>query len=186
MPQRVPPPEVVLAGKRFVPLLDPATILARVAELGRDVNAHYALGEPPILMPLLKGALMFLGDLVPHMGFAWQICPLRISTYGNGMISTGTPSQLPLPDISVQGRRVLIIEDIVDSGNTLAALVRHLDQLGAAEVRIVSLLFKPQAFRGQVKPDWIGFDIPDAFVIGYGMDFDEQGRYLRAVYQLAA
>lgn len=185
MPSRNMPAEVVIHGRRFLPLLDTATILARVAELGQHLNQHYAAGEAPIVLPLLKGALMLWGDLQAQLDFAYQLVPLRISTYGSGMTSAGITHKLPVPDIQVQGRRLLILEDIVDSGTTLSALTTHLFELGAAEVHIATLLFKPGAFRGQIRPDWIGFSIPDAFVVGYGMDYDEQGRYLRAVYQLA-
>lgn len=168
--------------KTFEILHGKAIIQERVAELAALLNQRYE-HKSPILMPVLTGALMFFGELVPLLQFSYEIAPIKISSYGSGMTSTGKPA-IPEPHIPVRGRDVIVLEDIVDSGNTIEAL--HQDMLArhCASVFVASLLFKPHAFKGNVKADWAAFEIGNAFVIGFGLDYAEKGRHLRGIYQL--
>jgi hypoxanthine phosphoribosyltransferase len=174
--------------KTFELLYPKAVIQERVTELAAILNQRFESkneGRGPILMPVLTGALMFFGELVPLLHFGYEIAPIKISSYGSGMISGGLPA-IPESHIPVGGRDIIILEDIVDSGNTAIALHAKLREQNCASVYFASLLFKPHAFKGTIRPDWAGFEIGDAFVIGFGLDYAERGRHLRGIYQLVA
>lgn len=176
------PQEVSLHGKRFVLLLNEASLKARVSALAKELNTQYA-GQAPILMPVLTGALVFFAELLPQLHFAYKLAPLRLASYGAGMESSGKPT-VPSFSLEVKDQHVVVLEDIVDTGRTLTALLGALAEQGAKPYT-ASLLFKPEAFQGQYMPNWRGFDIPPAFVVGFGLDYNEAGRHLRGIYQLA-
>ncbi|PZF62077.1 hypoxanthine phosphoribosyltransferase [Curtobacterium sp. MCBD17_034] len=157
---------------------------ARIAELARAVEADYT-GRDPLLVGVLKGAVMVMADFSRELKLPITMDWMAVSSYGSGTKSSGVVRILKDLDTDLHGRDVLIVEDIIDSGLTLSWLRQNLVSRGAASVEIVALLRKPEAAKVQVDVKYVGFDIPDAFVIGYGLDYDERYRNLRGVGVLA-
>ena len=166
-------------------LMTEETIHAKIAELARAIEADYA-GEKLLLVGVLRGAVMVMADLarelkLPGIEMDW----MAVSSYGSGTQSSGVVRILKDLDSDLQGRKVLIVEDIIDSGLTLSWLRANLESRGAASVEICALLRKPDAVKVNVDVRYIGFDIPNKFVVGYGLDFAEKYRNLRGVAVLA-
>jgi hypoxanthine phosphoribosyltransferase len=157
---------------------------ARLAELARAVEADYA-GKDPLLVGVLKGAVMVMADFSRELKLPITMDWMAVSSYGSGTKSSGVVRILKDLDTDLHGRDVIIVEDIIDSGLTLSWLQQNLLSRGAASVEIVALLRKPEAAKVEVDVRYVGFDIPDAFVIGYGLDYAERYRNLRGVGVLA-
>jgi hypoxanthine phosphoribosyltransferase len=151
---------------------------ARVAELGREINATYSDEDRPLLVCVLKGAFIFLADLTRHLEMRHEVDFMEVSSYGAGTESTGVVRILLDLEQSIEGRHVLIVEDIVDSGRTLAYMARNLRTRGPASLRICALLSKPSRREVDVELDWVGFEVPNEFVVGYGLDYAEEYRNL--------
>jgi hypoxanthine phosphoribosyltransferase len=161
-------------------LVTPEQIQARVAELAKEIEVRYA-GKDVLLVGVLKGAVMFMADLSRAIQIPTQMDWMAVSSYGSGTVSSGVVRILKDLDADVLGRHVLIVEDIIDSGLTLSWLISNLEARGAASVEIVALLRKPEAAKVEVNVRWIGFDIPNEFVVGYGLDYAENYRTLPGV-----
>jgi hypoxanthine phosphoribosyltransferase len=158
-------------------LLDGQTVANRVAELGAELSADYA-GRDPVLVSVLKGALIFLADLMRAMDLPTSIDLMEVSSYG---AATETSGQVRiLKDLSkpIEGRDVIVVEDIIDTGLTLNYLLGYLADRRPASIKIVCLLDKPARRLAEINIDYRGFTIPDRFVIGYGLDYDERYRNL--------
>jgi hypoxanthine phosphoribosyltransferase len=160
--------EVLLTGDR---------IQARVAELGTQLAADYA-GRDPVLVSVLKGSIVFLGDLVRRMEIPLSIDLMEVSSYGASTESSGQVRILKDLSMTIEGRDVIVVEDIIDTGLTLNYLLRYLHDKGPASIRICCLLDKPARRLADITIDYRGFTIPDRFVIGYGLDYDERYRNL--------
>ena len=159
-------------------LVDHEALQRRVAELGRAISADYR-GKDLVLICILKGGVAFLVDLMRHVTIPHEIDFLAISSYGVGQReSTGVVRILMDLAASIEGRDVLIVEDIVDSGRTMDYLLRSLWARKPASLRVCTLLSKPSRRKVDVPLDYIGFEIPDKFVLGYGLDLDEKHRNL--------
>lgn len=158
-------------------LIDEETLQAKIAELGALLNQTYA-GQEIMLIGVLKGAIMFMVDLVRHLTIPVTIDFMAISSYGASTESSGVVRILKDLDLSIEGKHVLIVEDIVDSGLTLSYLADYLRKRNPASLQICALLNKPERRTSDVKIDYLGFDIPDKFVVGYGLDFAELYRNL--------
>lgn len=156
----------------------------RVASLAALVDDDYRDDEV-LLVGVLKGAVMLMADLSRAMTKAVQMDWMAVSSYGSGTRSSGVVRILKDLDIDINGRHVLIVEDILDSGLTLSWLVGNLKSRGAASVKVLCLLRKPSAVKVDVPVDYLGFDIPDEFVVGYGLDYAERFRTLTCVAALA-
>ena len=165
-------------------LFTPEQIDDKLAELAAVVDADYA-GRDPLLVGVLKGAVMVMADFSRHLKMQARMDWMAVSSYGSGTKSSGVVRILKDLDTDLHGRDVLIVEDIIDSGLTLSWLKQNLESRGAASVEIVALLRKPEAAKVEVDVKYVGFDIPDAFVVGYGLDYDERYRNLRDVAVLA-
>ena len=159
-------------------------IEARVAEMAAELDSKYA-GKEVLLVGVLKGAVMFMADLSRAMQLPVTMDWMAVSSYGSGTQSSGVVRILKDLDADVLGRHVLIVEDIIDSGLTLSWLVSNLKARGAASVEIAALLRKPEAAKVEVDVLLVGFDIPNEFVVGYGLDYAERYRTLRGVAILA-
>jgi len=157
---------------------------ARVAEMAAELDSKYA-GKEVLLVGVLKGAVMFMADLSRAMQISVTMDWMAVSSYGSGTQSSGVVRILKDLDADVLGRHVLIVEDIIDSGLTLSWLVSNLKARGAASVEIAALLRKPDAAKVEVDVMLVGFDIPNEFVVGYGLDYAERYRTLRGVAVLA-
>ncbi|CAD6006081.1 hypoxanthine phosphoribosyltransferase [Agreia sp. COWG] len=161
-----------------------AQIHARIAELARSIEADYA-GEEILLVGVLKGAVMVMADLARELTLPLNMDWMAVSSYGAGTKSSGVVRILKDLDSDLSGRTVLIVEDIIDSGLTLSWLLGNLRSRGAESVEICALFRKPNAAKVEVDVRYIGFDIPNDFVVGYGLDYAERYRNLRDVAVLA-
>jgi len=159
-------------------------IHAKIAELARKIEADYA-GEKLLLVGVLRGAVMVMADLARELKLPLEMDWMAVSSYGAGTQSSGVVRILKDLDSDLQGRKVLIVEDIIDSGLTLSWLRANLESRGAASVEICALLRKPDAAKVEVDVKYAGFEIPNAFVVGYGLDFAEKYRNLRGIAVLA-
>ncbi|NLG28780.1 MAG: hypoxanthine phosphoribosyltransferase [Chloroflexi bacterium] len=158
-------------------LISAEQLLARVAELGAQISSDYH-GMDPLLICVLKGGYVFLADLTRHLSIRHAIDFMAISSYGNATVSSGVVAILKDLERDITGRHILIVEDIIDTGHTLAYLMENLRLRAPASVRICTLLSKPSRREVDLKIDYIGFEIPNEFVIGYGLDYAEHYRGL--------
>jgi hypoxanthine phosphoribosyltransferase len=158
-------------------LIEPPALQGRIAELGDEISGDYA-GRDLLLVGVLKGAVFFMADLMRHLTIPCEIDFMAISSYGDGTDSSGVVRILKDLDINIEGRDVLVVEDIVDSGLTLSYLMRNLEAREPASLEICALLTKPERREIEVPVKYVGFEIPDRFVIGYGLDFAERYRNL--------
>jgi hypoxanthine phosphoribosyltransferase len=158
-------------------LIDEQTLAARVAELGAEVSADYE-GRDLLLIGVLKGAVFFMADLMRHLTVACEVDFMAISSYGDATDSSGIVRILKDLDISIDGRDVLVVEDIIDSGLTLSYLMRNLESREPASLEVCALLTKPSRREIDVPVRYVGFEIPNKFVVGYGLDFAERYRNL--------
>ncbi|WP_072314990.1 hypoxanthine phosphoribosyltransferase [Agrococcus sp. Marseille-P2731] len=157
---------------------------AKLDELARQIEADYE-GKDLLLVGVLRGAVMVMADLARALNRHIEMDWMAVSSYGSGTVSSGVVRILKDLDSDLSGRNVLIVEDIIDSGLTLSWLRGNLESRGAASVEICTMLRKPDALKVQVDVKYCGFDIPNEFVIGYGLDYAEQYRNLRGIGVLA-
>jgi len=158
-------------------LVDEATIRKRVRELGDIVNRAYAR-QDLLLVSVLKGSIIFMADLIRAITIPHEIDFMATSSYGAGTSSSGVVRILKDLNSSIEGRNIVLVEDIIDSGHTLSYLMRILQERQPASLRIMTLLDKPERREVDIRVDWVGFSIPNEFVVGYGLDFDEVYRNL--------
>ena len=165
-------------------LFEESELLERIEQLARDVERDYE-GQDLLLIGVLKGATVLLSDfcraLDRHINIEW----MAVSSYGSGTKSSGVVRILKDLDIDITHRHVLVVEDILDSGLTLSWLLGNLRSRGAASVEVLTLLRKPEAAKVEINPKYVGFDIPNEFVVGYGLDYAERYRNLRQIAVLA-
>jgi hypoxanthine phosphoribosyltransferase len=152
-------------------------IADRIAELAAEIDQEY-VGREVLLVGVLKGAVMVMADLSRALGVPATMEFMAVSSYGSSTSSSGVVRILKDLDRSIEGKHVLVVEDIIDSGLTLSWLLRNLRSRGPASVEVVALLRKPDAIKVDLKVRYVGFDIPSAFVVGYGLDYGERYRTL--------
>lgn len=165
-------------------LLTEEQIRERLLELAAQIDADYA-GKDLLLVGVLKGAVMVMADLARSLSHSVDMDWMAVSSYGSGTTSSGVVRIMKDLDADLNGRNVLVVEDILDSGLTLSWLLKNLTSRGPASVEVFTLLRKPDAQKVNVSPRYIGFDIPNEFVVGYGLDYAERYRNLRCVGTLA-
>ena len=158
-------------------LFSQETIQARIKELGAEITRDYA-GRNPLLIGVLKGACFFLSDLMRAIDTRLSLEFMAISSYGSSTRTSGEVRIMKDLDVPIEGRHILVVEDIVDTGLTLSYLLANLHARGAASVKLAALLDKYERRQKEVKIDYLGFQIPDEFVVGYGLDFAERYRNL--------
>ena len=158
-------------------LIDEETLGARIAQLGAEVSADYQ-GRDLLLIGVLKGAVFFMADLMRHLTVPCEVDFMAISSYGDSTDSSGIVRILKDLDINIEGRDVLVVEDIIDSGLTLSYLMRNLESREPASLEVCALMTKPARREIDVPVRYIGFEIPNRFVVGYGLDFGERYRNL--------
>jgi hypoxanthine phosphoribosyltransferase len=162
-------------------LISAEEIDRRVSELATEINEHYG-DQRPLLIGVLNGAVIFMADLARKLTLELDFQFMAVSSYGAATESSGVVQILKDLDTAIEGREVLIVEDIIDSGLTVRYLRRILEQRRPATIRIVALLRKNRPEAADLKIDWVGFEIPDEFVVGYGLDMAGRYRNLPAVY----
>jgi hypoxanthine phosphoribosyltransferase len=164
-------------------LLDPETIQNRVVELAHRITADYQ-GRTPHLIGVLKGATIFHADLIRAIGVGVSVDFIAVASYGSGIKTSGEVRILKDLDESVEGKDVLLVEDILDTGLTLHYLLENLQSRNPQSLRVVTLLSKPSRRQIDVHADYVGFEVPDKFVVGYGLDFDQRYRNLPYICEL--
>lgn len=162
--------------------ISPAQIEARVAEMAAEMTERYA-GKHPIILGVLNGAFIFAADLIRATTFESVISFIKLSSY-RGMKSSGQVASVIGLDIDIKGKDVIIVEDIIDTGNTMHSFIPELQALEPASIALTSLLVKRESLVHDIPIDYVGFEIPDRFVVGYGLDYDGLGRQFRGIYQL--
>jgi hypoxanthine phosphoribosyltransferase len=165
-------------------LIDEDALSSRVAELGAEVSSDYE-GRDLLLIGVLKGAVFFMADLMRHIQVPCEVDFMAISSYGDSTDSSGIVRILKDLDINIEGRDVLVVEDIIDSGLTLSYLMRNLESREPATLEVCALMTKPDRREIDVPVRYIGFEIPNRFVVGYGLDFGERYRNLPYVAVLS-
>ena len=158
-------------------LIDEETLQGRIAELGAAITDDYR-GRDLLLIGVLKGAVFFMADLMRQIDVPCEVDFMAISSYGAGVDSSGVVRILKDLDVSIEGRNVLVVEDIIDSGLTLSYLLRNLEAREPASLDVCALMTKPERRENDVECRYVGFEIPNRFVIGYGLDFAERYRNL--------
>ncbi len=160
-------------------LIEEESIILRSKELGATITERYKNDlEPPIFVALLKGSVPFLAELIKFVKLDIEIDFMDVSSYGGGTESTRDIRILKDLDRSIKGKKIIIVEDIVDTGRTLVAVKKLLENKGASDIAVVSLLDKPSRREVETHVDFIGFEIPNEFVVGFGLDYDEKYRNL--------
>ncbi len=165
-------------------LLTEEQIKTRIGELAAQIEADYA-DKDLLLVGVLKGAVMVMADLARSLNRSAEMDWMAVSSYGSGTKSSGVVRILKDLDADIAGRNVLLVEDVLDSGLTLSWLMRNLSSRGPASVEVFTLLRKPDAMKVELNARYVGFDIPNEFVVGYGLDYAQKYRNLRCVGTLA-
>ena len=173
---------MIVKDKRFTTFIDRITIEARIGELGRQISTDYA-DQFPLFVVVLNGAFMFAAELLKSVTIPCEITFVRVSSYDKTK-STGELRQILGLKESIEARHVIIVEDIVDTGLTMSELLFQLSVQKPNSIQVASLLFKPTALKTPLNVRYVGFEIENRFVVGYGLDYDEQGRNLDAIYVL--
>lgn len=175
--------EVKVHEKIFKPFISKEQIAIRIAEIGQQINNDYA-GKQPLFLSILNGSFIFAADLFRTITVDAQISFIKLVSY-HGTDSTGTVVTSIGLEEELKDRDVIILEDIVDTGNTMSVFIPEVLKRNPASLRIATLLTKPSALRHPIKVDYVGFEIPDKFVVGFGLDYNGRGRELPEIYQLA-
>lgn len=167
--------------RKFIPYEELAAAIDNVAaQINEDFNE---CSDVPVLLCVLNGSIMFMGELMKRLDFNCQIVSTKLTSY-EGTCTTGKVKQALGLTADIKGRRVIIVEDIVDSGNTIVELKRILSEAGASQSYICTLLLKPDAYKKNIPIDYVALEIPNDFIVGFGLDYDELGRNYKDIYVL--
>jgi hypoxanthine phosphoribosyltransferase len=173
---------VKIKDKEFVLMIPADKIQSRVKSIAQEINNNYN-GKQPLFLGVLNGAFLFMADLFKNINLQCEISFIKVTSY-SGTSSSGQIKNLIGLKENISGRDVIVVEDIVDTGDTMKYLLDELKKQNPASVKLATILFKPAALRQDVKPDYVGFEIPPSFVVGYGLDYDGFGRNLNDIYVL--
>jgi hypoxanthine phosphoribosyltransferase len=174
--------EIHILDKTFREFIKEETIQLRIEELARQVNKDMA-GKDVVFLGILNGAFLFAADLFRRIDIEARISFVKLASY-EGTSSSGTIKELIGWNEDIKNKTVVVIEDIVDSGNTLERIVDELVIRKASEIKIATMLYKPKAYKKKIPLDYVGIEIPNNFVVGYGLDYNGYGRNLPSVYTL--
>lgn len=178
--------KVTLKDKTFRIFIPYEKISAAIDDVAADINKDFAGCEDfPVLLCVLNGSIMFMGELMKRLEFNCQTISIKLTSY-EGTETTGKVKQAIGLTSDIRGRRVIVVEDIVDSGNTIVELQRILLEKGASEIKMCTMLLKPDAYKKDIKIDYVGLSIPNDFIVGFGLDYNEYGRNLKDIYVLDA
>ncbi|MDX1349486.1 MAG: hypoxanthine phosphoribosyltransferase, partial [Putridiphycobacter sp.] len=169
-------------NKDFVPYIKQADILAAIQKLANDIKVDYK-GKQPIFLIVLKGAFMFGTELLKAVDLTCQVQFIQLASY-DGTVSTGIINGLETLPKGLEGKDVIVVEDIVDTGQTIEALAKALKKLKLKSLKIATLLLKPSVYEKNIPINYIGFEIPNTFVVGFGLDYEQLGRNLTDLYKL--
>ncbi|WP_346319010.1 hypoxanthine phosphoribosyltransferase [Chitinophaga sp. YIM B06452] len=169
--------------KKFIPFISEADLQARIKEMAKQLS-HDLRGERPLFIGILNGSFIFAADMFKHLSIEAEISFIKLASY-KGTKSTGNVITAIGLEEDLYGRTVVIVEDIVDTGKTLSQFLPQLEHQQPKQLMVVALLHKPDAMTHPVKIDYLGFSVPNKFLLGYGLDYDGLGRNLPEIYQLA-
>ena len=176
--------KITLKDKTFKKQISYEKISAAIDEVANKINADFeGCTDVPVLLCVLNGSIMFMGELMKRINFNVNVISIKLTSY-EGTSSTGRVKQAMGLTSSIEGKRVIVVEDIVDSGNTIVELKEILKEKGAVESKICTLLLKPDAYKKDVKLDYVAMEIPNDFIVGFGLDYDELGRNYKDIYTL--
>jgi hypoxanthine phosphoribosyltransferase len=175
--------EIHVGSEVFVPFLSEEKIQNRITELGAQISEEYK-DKLPIIIGILNGSFIFMADLVKSIPINCEIDFFKLSSYGESKISSGKVKMLKELNADIKDRHIIIVEDIVDSGLSIKYIEELIGESEPASMKVVTLLMKPQSLKYDVKIDYIGFEIPNKFVLGYGLDYAQKYRNLRSIYVL--
>ncbi|HSR17311.1 MAG TPA: hypoxanthine phosphoribosyltransferase [Ignavibacteriaceae bacterium] len=173
--------QIVLGKNVFIPLLSEEAIQARVKDLGKQISLDYK-NKVPVIIGVLNGAFVFMSDLLRNISIDCEVDFFKLSSYGDEKITSGNVSLIKELNCDVKGRELIIVEDIIDSGLSIKFIKDMISMHNPESMRIAAFLFKRNSLRYNVKIDYIGFEIPSKFVIGYGLDYAQKYRNLKSVY----
>ncbi len=177
-------PEIVnINGEEFRVYLTHEEIQQRIKQLGGELSKDYR-DKKPIFIGVLNGAYIFLADLMRHVTIPCEVDFLKLSSYGDEKVSSGEVQELKEIDADIEGRHVILVEDIIDTGLSMKFLTDKMNLMNPASVSVVTLLHKKEATKYNLQIDYTGFNIPNLFVVGYGLDFAQEGRNLSQIYIL--
>lgn len=173
---------ITIKDKQFELFIEQEVIEQGIKRVAHQMNVELD-GKNPLFLGVLNGAFMFAGELMKEVSVPSEITFVRLASY-QGTATTHRVQEVLGLNESIRGRSVIVVEDIVDSGNTMVALIAELMKHEPAEVKIATLLFKPAALRQDIAPDWVALEIPNDFIVGYGLDYDGYGRNLKDIYKV--
>ena len=173
---------IKVLDKTFVKFIPHSQILEAVKKIAGEINRDFE-GKDPLFLAILNGAFMFTGELFQHLSMPCRVSFVKLASY-MGTSSAGEVHQLIGLQENIAGHSVIVLEDIVDSGLTIKKLLNHLASLNPAEIKVASLFFKPDAYKSDFKIDYLGLSIPNDFVVGYGLDYNNYGRNYPDLYHL--
>lgn len=176
--------EIIVGTEKFVPMLSEVEIQKRIAELGKEISEEYKT-KLPIFIGILNGSFMFMSDLMKNININCEIDFFKLSSYGDEKISSGKVKLVKDLNADITDRHLIIVEDIVDSGLSIKYVEEMIQSHNPASMKVVTLLLKPESLKYEVKIDYIGFKIPNKFVIGYGLDYAQKYRNLSSIYVLS-
>lgn len=177
------PQEVTIKDKTFTIRIPSAEIQSRVKELAAIINRDYE-GKNPIILGVLNGSVFFAVDLMRHFNMSCELSFIRVASYHGGLQTSGQVTDIMGVKENLEGRHVLLVEDIVDTGITATHLISEIGKHNPASLKMATALFKPAALRADFKPDYVGFEVAPDFLIGYGLDYDGLARNLNDIYVL--
>ena len=176
--------QIKLKDKTFRVTIPYEEISKAIDKVAEKINSDfYGCEDIPVLLCVLNGSIMFMGELMKRLEFNCQIVSTKLTSY-DGTSTTGKVKQALGLTADITGRRVIVVEDIVDTGNTIVELQKILADAGAAESKICTLLYKPEACRKDLSLDYVAMEIPNDFIVGFGLDYDELGRNYKDIYTL--
>ena len=175
---------IMVGDEKFIPYLAEDEIQKRIKELAEQLSKDYK-GKVPVFIGVLNGSFLFMSDIIRYMNIDCEIDFFKLSSYGDEKISSGRVKLLKELNCDVNGRDIVIVEDIVDTGLSINYIEDLFSEKKPNSMKVVSLLVKPGSLKYDVKIDYIGFDIPSKFVIGYGLDYAQKYRNLRSIYVLS-
>lgn len=183
MPENKLNDEIIIGNDVFLPFISEEQIQSRVKEIGLEITNDY-IDKIPVFVGVLNGACLFHSDLIRNVDLECEVDFFKLSSYGDEKISSGKVRLVKDIGCDVLGRDVIIVEDIVDSGLSIKFIKEMFEKHKPASLKVASLLVKPYSLRYNIKIDYIGFNIPDKFVIGYGLDYSQKYRNLRSIYSI--
>lgn len=176
-------PTIKLHDLEFVPYIDNEEIEKAIDKVSDSINADFKESDGiPLIVCVLNGSLMFTGELMKRLDFVCELATIRCSSY-DGTRSTGSINITGLTT-DVKDRRVIIVEDIIDTGNTILALAEKFKEMGAKEIKVCTMLIKPEVYKGKLQPDYVAMEVKPEFLVGFGLDYNQIGRNLKDIYIL--